>query len=556
MAGHSTPVSLAPGQRVGPFVLLAPLGSGGSGRVWAAARIGRLGFSKRLALKVLRGDKLSSLRARRRFEEEARLGAQLSHPNLRAVHDLGSHEGRPFMALRWVETSLEELLQQSPGRRLPPEVVCWFGIQCCDALTAAHGFTNAAGHVAPVVHRDVSPGNILLTAQGHVLLSDLAGSADRASSPGERPSGAEPDGHSASPPGNAFFGSLGYASPEALKQEALDGRADLFSLGCVLYEALSGAPPFDGESEHALVFQVLEQGAPDLRGRAPELPETVIGVVARAMARAREARYDSAAALGRALGACVAGRSAFELEEMAAASIRSALGEKIRAREEAMYRAYERYSRARAEQTDTLPITDAALPSLGSATLHGTLARTDAVSARESARDDRQRSKGRGMFWLSLLAGAVWVAGLVGSGVYVWWVSQRRPALEAAANGAAPSVPGSAVTLGVVVAPLEAKAAPEPVPSPPPPLEPAAPHRAAPPSVHASPTPGVAAPTKRPRPAPQRPNDAVPAASAVPRPASPPAKRRRPLPPNPYDKMLPETRPAAPATGTPESTQG
>lgn len=552
MAGHSTPVSLAPGQRVGPFVLLAPLGSGGSGRVWAAARIGRLGFSKRLALKVLRGDKLSSVRARRRFEEEARLGAQLSHPNLRAVHDLGSHEGRPFMALRWVETSLEELLQHSPGRRLPLEVVCWFGIQCCDALTAAHGFTNAAGQAAPVVHRDVSPGNILLTAQGHVLLSDLAGSADAASSPRERSSGAELEGRSGSTPANAFFGSLGYASPEALTEEPLDGRADLFSLGCVLYEALSGAPPFDGESEHALVFQVLQQGAPDLRGRAPELPETLIGVVARAMARAREARYDSAAALGRALGECVAGRSAFELEEVAAAAIRSALGEKIRAREEAMYRAFERYSRTRAEQTDTLPIADAGLPPPSGATLHGTVARSDAVRGRADL--EGQRAKGRGILWLSLLAAAVWIAGVVGSGAYVWWASQRRPALAAAANGAAHGVPGPGVTLGVVVAPLQAKAVSEPVPPPPPPPDPASP-RAAPPLPDTA-TAGSAAAAKRARPAPKRPNQAAPAANATPSPPPPPAKRRRPLPPNPYDKMLQETRPAVPATSTPERTEG
>jgi serine/threonine protein kinase len=537
MTGHSTPVSLVPGQRVGPFVLLAPLGSGGSGKVWAAARIGRLGFSKRMALKVLRADKLSSVRARQRFEEEARLGAQLSHPNLRAVHDLGSHEGRPFMALRWVETSLEELLQHSPGRRLPPEVVCWFGIQCCEALAAAHGFANAAGQPSPVVHRDVSPGNILLTAQGHVLLSDLAGNADAASSPGARPSGAPPEASSANTPVNGFFGSLGYASPEALRQEPLDGRADLFSLGCVLYEALCGAPPFDGEYEHSLVFQVLEQGAPDLRGRAPELPENVIGVVGRAMARAREGRYDSAAALGRALGSCVAGRSAFELEELAAVSIRNALGEKIRAREEAMYRAFERYSRTRAEQTDTLPMADGSLASPSDATLRGAPVRSEVV--RVGAAAGVQRSSGQRTLWLSILAGVVWIAGVVGSGSYVWWASHRR---------AAPPSPVSDVgnarvpTMGVVVAPLEAKALSQPVPSSPSPPDPIS-VRAVPPPPGTN-TAGADAAVKRARPALVRGPQALPAPSSVREPTKKPPRLE--LPPNPYDRMLKETQPAVP----------
>ena len=127
----------APGQRFGPFVLLAPLGSGGSGRIWAAARLGQLGFNKRLVLKVMRQDRLSSASARRRFDREACLGGRLRHPNLRAVHDLRSCEGRPYMALSWVDTSLAELLQHAPGERLAPAVVCWIGMQCCSAQPMA-----------------------------------------------------------------------------------------------------------------------------------------------------------------------------------------------------------------------------------------------------------------------------------------------------------------------------------------------------------------------------------------------------------------------------------
>jgi len=337
--------TLAPGQRLGPFLLLAPLGSGGSSRVWAVARAGQLGFTKRMALKVMRQDKLSSERARQRFDREARLGAELNHTNLRVVHDLGSHDGRPYMALSWVDTSLAELLEQAPGGRLEPSVVCWLGMQACAALGAAHGHLDRQHRPCPIVHGDVSPGNILLTAAGHVLLADLAANAASSSS---REGSVSPAGR--------FFGSLGYASPEALKGVPLDGRSDLFSLGCVLYEALSGSPAFEGDDERSLMFQVLERGPGDLRQRCPELPEGIASVVRRALERRVEERFQTAEEMRLALAACVPQLCAFRLEESTSSVIREVLGERIRQREEAMFLAFQRFAPSQFERTDTLPI--------------------------------------------------------------------------------------------------------------------------------------------------------------------------------------------------------
>jgi eukaryotic-like serine/threonine-protein kinase len=341
--------TLAPGQRIGPFVLLAPLGTGGSGRVWAVARAGQLGFTKRMALKVMRQDKVGSDRARRRFDREAHLGARLNHANLRAVHDLGSHEGRPYMALSWVDTSLTELLEHAPGKRLEPEVACWLGIQCCAALGSAHANVDRTGQPHPIVHRDVSPGNILLTLDGHVLLADLT-------APAGSPRASSLD---VTPPDTHFFGNLGYAAPEALREEALDGRADVFSLGCVLYEALSGCPAFEGDDERSILFQVLEQGPLDLERRVPSLPEAVVRVVRRALERQVDRRYQSADEMRAALGECVQHVSAFCLEERTAAAIRQVLGERIRQREEAMHLAFQRFAPSQFERTDTLPIAGA-----------------------------------------------------------------------------------------------------------------------------------------------------------------------------------------------------
>jgi eukaryotic-like serine/threonine-protein kinase len=337
---------LAPGQRIGPFVLLAPLGAGGSGRIWAAARLGQLGFNKRLVLKVMRQDRLSSASARRRFDREACLGARLRHPNLRAVHDLRSCEGRPYMALSWVDASLAELLQHAPNERLPPAVVCWIGMQCCSALTAAHGWVEQDGRARTIVHRDVSPGNILLSVDGHALLADLAAADD------------DETGGST----QRFFGSLSYAAPEALRQHALDARADLYSLGCVLYEALAGAPAFEGDDERAVMFQILERGAPALSTRAPGIPAELAGVVQRCLQRNRDERFESARELHAALAACCAGRTAFSLERETAALIREVLGTRIREREEMMHAAFERFAPSALARTDTLPIAGAETP--------------------------------------------------------------------------------------------------------------------------------------------------------------------------------------------------
>jgi serine/threonine-protein kinase len=423
---------LAPGQRIGPFLLLAPLGAGGAGRIWAVARTGQLGFTKRMVLKVMRQDKLHSERARQRFAREARLGAQLRHRHLRGVHEVGSHTGCPYMALSWVDTSLAELLEHAPGRRLEPSVACWLAIQTCEGLLAAHGHVDHAQRPCPIVHGDVSPGNILLTSQGHVLLADLAGAVEpgalRAADNAEEPAPAH------------FFGSLGYASPEALRGQPLDGRADLFSLGCVLYEMLCGAPAFEADDERSLLYQVLEQQAPDLRQRAPELEPELAAVVRRALERRVEQRFQSAEEMSAALRACVRGQSAFRLEERSAGLIQRVLGERLRAREEEMRGVFQRFAASQFERTDTLPIASAA-PGRSTTTLRAGVLEPVSESAAgvsHAAGPAPRASVGRWGFWALAFVASSLLAGYVVSAL-------RRPALQApAAEPASSSAPAAA----------------------------------------------------------------------------------------------------------------
>jgi serine/threonine protein kinase len=527
---------LAPGQRLGPFLLLAPLGSGGSARVWAVVRIGQLGFSKRMALKVMRTDKLASERARQRFDREALWGAELRHPNLRAVHELGSHDGRPFMAMAWVDASLSELLEHVPGGRLEPGIVCWLGMQACDALATAHAHVDAANRPAAIVHGDVSPGNILLTKTGHVQLADLAASA-------EPSPGGDVSGQRAARP---FFGNLSYASPEAVRGSALDGRADLFSLGCVLYEALTGCPAFEGESEAAVMFQVLEQSPLDIRQRSPDVPEAVVEVVRRALQRRAEERFASAREMRAALASCVAERSSFELERAATSLIESVLGERIRGREEEMQRVFQRFAAAQLAKTETLPLSSVegrTQRSARAASLPSEVRDSGAPVLVGPARSrPRRRALRRALgLALALLLAALWL----GREALVGLARAPQRTAQAELETAARELQGSAVPLQAV--PLQAVPPPtvplQTVPPPAVPLQPVAPQPT--PALPASPSaPATAA---EPSAAPGRtapPERAKRPASAVRKPGAAPADSRQ-TPPSPasepgFDFKFPE----------------
>jgi len=486
--------TLAPGQRVGPFVLLAPLGSGGSGRIWAVARVGQLGFSKRMVLKVMRHDKLSSERARQRFDREACLGGRLSHPNVRAVHDLGSHEGRPYMALSWVDASLEELLEEAPGHTLDPEVACWIGMQCCSALIAAHEYVDPGGVARPIIHRDVSPGNILLTGDGHALLADLTAPAAEASPPSEA--------------GTRFFGSLGYAAPEALRQEPCDARTDLFSLGAVLFEALAGAPAFRGDDEPRVMFQILEGAPLDLTRRAPAVPAALAAVVQRCLARRAADRFHSARELRTALSRCCGQRSTFSLERRTASTVREVLGARIREREEALHLAYQSIGPSPFEHTDTLPIQGAGRAASGESELDP-LSRDRLDRSGSGAPMTSRAATGRRTLWAA-------AAFALFFGLCATLASQRRPRVTASQTDTSEAAP---------------------------------PARAAPPAAAPdAPAPSVEAAALRPAPRASEP--------ARPRPGSAPASRRNRAPAiDAWDSQRFGER-VAPAVRTPEASTG
>ncbi|HET6550126.1 MAG TPA: protein kinase [Solirubrobacter sp.] len=256
-------------------------GRGGMGIVYRATQIS---LGRPVALKLIAPEHAADAGFRERFQRESRMAAAIDHPNVIPVYEAGEEDGRLYLVMRWVAgTDLHRLLR-SQGRLEPARaaaIVC----QVAGALDAAH----AAG----LVHRDVKPANVLLSGD-HVYLADfgltrLAGADTQLTT----------DGH--------FLGTVDYMAPEQFHPGPNDARADVYALGCVLFAALTGAPPFIRDTVPATMLAHLHDPLP--RPSDAGAPPAFDRVLARALAKAPEDRYPSAGDFGRATLAAAEGRS-------------------------------------------------------------------------------------------------------------------------------------------------------------------------------------------------------------------------------------------------------
>jgi tetratricopeptide (TPR) repeat protein len=264
-------------RRLGDFVLVRELGRGGMGVVYEAVQ---RSLDRRVALKVLAEHVTRDPGAVARFRREALTAARLEHENLLAVHAVGSEGDTHFFAMELVEGG-----PLSPGRfALKETVLAIAGV--ADALEHAHR--------QGVVHRDVKPGNILVRKDGSVALADF-GLAREETMPGLTASG-------------AFAGTPYYSSPEQVRGEPIDARTDVWSLGATLYELVTGRKPFPGVTQQAVMAGILREEPADPRRHNPALPPEVSAILHKALEKAPERRYSSAAAFAADLRAFVAHR--------------------------------------------------------------------------------------------------------------------------------------------------------------------------------------------------------------------------------------------------------
>ena len=273
-------MALSPEFRLGPYQIVSTLGAGGMGEVYRA-RDSRL--ERDVAIKVLPESLLADAQALARFEREAKLVAALSHPNILAIHDVGTDAGITYAVTELL--SGETLRDRMNAGAIPLRKITDFGRQIALGLAAAH--------VRGIVHRDLKPENVFITTDGVVKILDF-GLAKRDLS--GAPAGGSVAATVARTTPGTILGTVGYMSPEQVRGEPADYRTDLFSFGAVLYEMALGKPPFREPTDVETMTAILRNDPPDLHRRGSTSPE-LLRVIGRCLEKKPEERFQSASDL-------------------------------------------------------------------------------------------------------------------------------------------------------------------------------------------------------------------------------------------------------------------
>jgi serine/threonine-protein kinase len=277
----------------GRYQLVEKAGEGGMATVWRGLTRGAVGFIRPVAVKRIKGALSHSPEFVRMFVEEARIGATLDHPNVVSLHDFGVDEWEcHYLVMEWVEGVDLRRWSKScidAGWHAPWHLAAAIGIEALRGLHAAHQRTDPWGRPAPTFHRDVTPGNVLIGLNGIVKLADfgLARAMDRAKV-------TQP---------NMVKGKVAYVAPELLEASHRDPdvHSDLFSLGVVLWEVLSGRRLFRGVNDIETLKQVLDCDIPSLAQMRPDLPIDLVAAVHQALEREPDKRFTSARLMAHAL---------------------------------------------------------------------------------------------------------------------------------------------------------------------------------------------------------------------------------------------------------------
>jgi serine/threonine-protein kinase len=277
----------------GKYELLEPAGEGGMAIVWRALTRGHGQFARPVAVKRIHAGKGSDQSFVRLFEEEARVGAGLHHPNIVQIMDFGvDDEGDYYLVMEWIEgIDMHHWVRSYPRgiRQTPWPLVAAIGMEILRALGAAHERTDDSGQLVPVYHRDVSPSNVLLGTNGTVKLTDfgLARAMDRASM--TRP--------------NVIKGKLAYCAPELITGSKASAQSDIFALGVVLWEALAQQRLFTGKNDLEVLLAVRKGDVQRLSEIRSDIPRSLELAVHQALEPDPATRFETATAMARALAA-------------------------------------------------------------------------------------------------------------------------------------------------------------------------------------------------------------------------------------------------------------
>jgi eukaryotic-like serine/threonine-protein kinase len=309
---------LAPGSQLGPYRIQSPLGAGGMGEVYRAhdTRLGR-----DVALKILPESFVSDRERLHRFEQESRAVAALNHPNILGIHDVGQHNGSPFLVSELLDgESLRTVLDRGA---LPQRKAIGYGVQIAQGLAAAHA--------KDIVHRDLKPENIFVTKDGRVKILDfgLAKSAPKVTA-----AQSDSDGITLTSPHTAagmVVGTASYMAPEQVRGESVDARTDIFSFGAVLFEMLSGRRAFRRDTSAETMTAVLKDDPPEWADSEHPVTPELERIVRRCLEKSPEQRFQSAKDLAFALEALCGTSQASPAQTKMASPLRKRLAAAVAA---------------------------------------------------------------------------------------------------------------------------------------------------------------------------------------------------------------------------------
>jgi eukaryotic-like serine/threonine-protein kinase len=337
---------LSSGSALGRYELLQPIAKGGMAQVWAARLHGTRGFQKVVAIKTILSGAIDDARMESMFLVEAELAAQIHHPNVVGTIDLGEHDGILYLVMEWVDgESLNVLMSNAASQGGVPLAI---GVnligQACQGLYAAHNLRDDQGELLGVVHRDVSPHNVLVTYSGTAKLVDF-GIAKATS----QASGCTEAGE--------VKGKFAYMAPEQIRAQAVDARTDLFALGILLYQITTGRHPFRGDNPAETLQNICsERGPTPPSAFLPEYPAELEEVVLKALAKNPNRRFSSANEMLTALERAMPGPLEASFAVQVAEYLKQLFGTRAAERRTSLRVAQERIDQQRTESSSSISL--------------------------------------------------------------------------------------------------------------------------------------------------------------------------------------------------------
>lgn len=320
-------MDVVPGQVLGRYELLMPVARGGMAMVWAARLKGSRGFQKLVAIKTMLPAMSDDPNFERMFLDEASLASEVRHPHVIEILDLGEQDNVLYLVMEWVDGEPLTVLMNQAAKQggVPLRIAISLVAQACRGLHAAHELRDENGALVGLVHRDVTPHNILVTYDGVVKIVDFGVAKATSRIAAETEAG-------------QLKGKIAYMSPEQLRGEPIDRRTDVFAMGILLYMLLTGVHPFKGEDQASTIQNITSpEPARPIRKHVPTLPAALEAVVAQALAKDPAKRFPSANDLLKALTRVMPASTDEEVAEY----VRSLLHDRLEKRRRAVRAALE-----------------------------------------------------------------------------------------------------------------------------------------------------------------------------------------------------------------------